>query len=253
MKNQHRRRTYMSISEDSIIENTIHEILPIPTIHTITKPFMLSEGLLYSYPKQEVLRHLRNTFLLAPNLRAFNRNWKEYNGIALSRTASNCCKVILVYVPKLSKTYNAIIQSMTTLCGWVLANETDISNSIKGFVMLQFEPKTENDVTDMVHKQQTIYHECPNSRLQKVKENGLVSKDSTWDNFSHPDRIYFWLKFPKHKLRRTMQGQKNVYGSNTTVLKVNVQGLNNDVKFYFDHRVPDAVYTTYNIPSNLFS
>lgn len=236
-----------------IINEVINEILPISTINTILKPVMIKEGVMYSYPKQQVLRHIRDTFSLAPNLRQFNRNWRNYNGIALSKSASNNCRVILVYVPKTSKVYKAVINSMTNLCGWILANETDISTIIKGYVLLQFEPKSENDVTDEVLKKQVIYHECPNSRIMKIKQMGLVPKDSTWDNFQHKGRIYFWLDFPKHKLNQTMQGNKNVYGSATSILKVNVNTLGGKVKFYFDPRVPNAVYTMQNIPPQALS
>lgn len=236
-----------------MIEKIINEILPITTVNTITKPVIIKEGVMYSYPKQQVLKHIRDTFSLAPNLRQFNRNWRNYNGIALSKTASNNCKVILVYVPKESRVYNAVIQSMTTICGWILANETDISTTLRGYVLLQFETKSENDVTDEVLKRQFIYHECYDSRIEKIRQMGLVPKDSTWDTFQHQGRIYFWLDFPKHKLKQSMQGNKNVYGNTTSILKVNVNALDGKVKFYYDPRVPNAVYTMQNIPPQALS
>lgn len=236
-------------------------------------PQMVDEALLYSYDTSRVIRHLCSTFHLAKGYRKYERKSMDYQGFVESRKTHNHCSVILLCLPdKNKKLLKEITLSMEKSCGWFLARKLD-KVDLDNHEGWQFEKKKDNDATHEVKSHDYIYHLCPKSRLQKILHVGLSPKKTTWEAYKldkeHTlqdkhnqhygwktvDRVYAFLDKPDEEfLEDNNFNEKEINSPDGYILlSIDISKLQSKIKFSFDPRYENAVFTLENIPPSAIS
>lgn len=142
--------------------------------------------------------------------------------------------------------------------GYFLSSRSDyqtIDNMV--FQILQFEPNSElqKDVTEELKNiYQFLLHWTPEYNLDNIMKNGLIPSHKNY-YFQYPDRIYLLLPTNMEKIIKlgkvlcTYNGNKNNNGL-YTLLKINLNNLDNSVRFYMDPNSDIGVYTEQSININ---
>lgn len=145
-----------------------------------------------------------------------------------------------------------IIEKDMSLCGYYLAYEEKNKN---GQVTMQFEPRFQNKINEIVHQKQYIYHLTPTVNVGKIMMYGLTPKTKN-KKFQYPSRVYFFLNKPNKQtcksLIRQFNGFSSMHFNDYTLLKVEVKQVQ-DCNFYYDINAQDCVYTKENIPKQAIS
>jgi hypothetical protein len=216
----------------------------------------LDEGLIVSYPIDKVVRHMMMFFKLSNDLNEYVSNPYNKYGVIVPLKTRNSSDVILLAVRKnTGSVYEQIVSTMENLCGWQLScivNDTPISKAyplwfIESHYVLQFEKRFDNDVSDEVFSRKYIYHVCPSSRLEKIRHIGLTPRNSTWNDFKHNGRIYFYLEKSNLSEVANEFSVKNVNTNGFVLLSINLDFINKDIRFFSDPRQPFGVFTMSNI------
>lgn len=176
---------------------------------------------------------------------------------------------------KVEITYNnhkhigQIVKDLENLLGWYLVGVTgdldepfyadveEIKNDIQynadelakeygeemdDMLILNFLPKYGHqvDVPDFV------YHVTSGKKLEKILKQGLVCKSKSKKSY-HPERIYLGTEINTLKyLYRDIDFDV----SDPVVLKIDLRGIKEKMKFYEDPHFETGIYTTDNIPPN---
>ena len=100
------------------------------------------------------------------------------------------------------------------------------------------------------------YHWTPLYNLQNIIDNGFVPKTEN-KSFDYPPRIYFLNgAAPNDEIMKLGENlcivNKDVENDGSYVLiKIDTEKIPEGVKFYFDPNMPNAMYTTDSIPSDV--
>lgn len=276
-------KTKIKINEEqlkNIIGDVINEILfnSLPKhdpsgnmYHTMLtgKPYIVNEGLIHSYPIDNVIFALANLFDLVDVKNTEEKNKILYfldknqklgnkNGIiTLNKYSQNNTERIEIIINENDFNQNDFDRYLLKY-GWFCSISEKL-NSYQNLIRFIYEKKFDVDVTETVLKNKYIYHICPDIYLNKINRIGLKSKFSSWNTYSNPERIYFFLKELGHDeflkwVYNFIEG-KNFYYNKTdgwALLKINTASLTNNPTFYFDPRMKDGVYTMDTIsPENI--
>lgn len=234
----------------------LFEMLTMDTIRLNGKQYVISEGLIKTYPIKEVVNCLARLFNLTTDVKLLTQimlGQSDYNGLINITQGNNETNEVLVLVPK--SVYNKDnIDKYMNKWGYFCSAVQEKSGVSTKFFLLQYEKKYDIDVTDYVRKTGTLYHIAPNIVVNKIIKNGLVPKNSTWGMFAHEGRVYFFyqplsdLGFESFVSDFGKNKQVRANNDGYSLLKIDVSLLNNNVKFYADPRQSSAVYTLDNIP-----
>lgn len=115
-----------------------------------------------------------------------------------------------------------------------------------------FEPIEQADISDIVFKQDYIYHYTQRNRVNDIMENGLEPRHER-KNYSYPPRIYFSLYENDgfaHMLRRALIEQGENPDKYYSLLKIDTSKLSRNQKFYFDAFAEKCVFTTHSVSKN---
>lgn len=276
-------KTTIKINEKqlrNIVSDVINEILfnSLPKhdpsgnmYHTMLtgKPYIVNEGLIHSYPIDNVIFALTNLFDLSNTkneeekkkiLYFLDKNQKlnNKNGIiTLNKYSQNNTERIEIIVNENDFNQNDFDRYLLKY-GWFcsVSGKLDSYDNLLRFI---YEKKFDVDVTDMVKARKYLYHICPDIYLNKINRVGLKPKISSWNTYSNPERVYFFLKELSHKdflkwVYNFMEGKNFNYNKTDgwAMLKINIDTLTNNPTFYFDPRMKEGVYTTDTIlPENI--
>lgn len=256
-----------------IVEEVLFNTLPKhdPTIDAYWAtlqgtPYIIKEGLIKSYPIENVVHAISEMFNLLNYENKTDKNKElyyldcgesKYSGIiGLSEFSQNKTKRIEIIVRK-NDFNQADFDRYFLKYGWFCS----FSNKMefyKNLIVFIYEKKFDIDVTDAVLEKKYIYHICPNIYLNKINLKGLVPKFSSWNIYYNPERIYFFVDEVSHEQFLKTVGNfnkgKNVYNLNDgwSLLKVDVSSLTNSPSFYLDPRMKNGVYTMDSIsPENI--
>lgn len=232
-----------------------------------SKPYIVKEGLIHSYPMKNVVSALKSLFTLTTAgskeegnriLYFLDKGLHSCNGlISLNKYSENNTERIEIKVNKNDFNQNDFDKYLLKY-GWFCS----ISQRLEGYdnlVRFIYEKKFDVDVTDEVIKNQYLYHICPNIYLNKINTVGLKPKVSSWNAFSNPERVYFFLKELSHEdfvlwAENFSFGKKvnHTLNDGWSLLRVDVSSLTNNPTFYLDPRMRNSVYTTDTIsPENI--
>ena len=127
---------------------------------------------------------------------------------------------------------------------------------------IQYEPRHQNFINDMVQNEEYIYHLTPTNKVEKIIKYGLTPKTNN-KLFKYPERIYFFLhkpseedclclmrQFYKQELVKVKEDKKYVpYNGGYTLLAIDTEQIKT-VNFSYDPNAFDAIFTTDNISPN---
>lgn len=237
-------------------ENDYSQLLLVPLDENTIRN-QLVEGLIISYPLEKVVSYISKSFMLDRNMNNYLSNPYNKYGVIISLKSNNSTDVIMVALRKgINGVYEQIVNSMENLCGWQLScvvNNTPTANGypkwfINSHYILQFEKRIDNDATEDVFSRKNIYHVCPLSKIEKIKHIGLTPRDSTWSDFKHKGRIYFYLNKPNISNISKEFSRKNVVTNGYALLTIDLSLIDKTTQFFYDPRQPGGVITTDNIP-----
>ena len=224
------------------------------------KPYLLKEGLITTYPIKNVIFALKSLFNLYDGNDETEKNkilfflnrgqkYKNYNGlIFLNKYSQNNTERIEIKVNENDFNQNDFDKYLLKY-GWFCGIYEEL-NGYNNLIRLIYEKKFDIDVTEEVLKNKYIYHICPNIYLNRINKSGLKPKYSSWNQYSNPERIYFFMKELTHdkfvlwvnnfNAEKKFNYQKN---DGWSLLKIDTSVLTNNPNFYFDPRMKDGVYT----------
>lgn len=237
-------------------EHDVSQLLLVPLEENSIRN-QLVEGLIVSYPLEKVVSYISKSFMLDRNIDSYLSNPYNKYGVIVSPKSNNSTDVIMIALRKgINGVYEQIVNSMENLCGWQLScivNNTPTANGypkwfINSHYILQFEKRIDNDATEDVFSRKYIYHVCPKSKIEKIKHIGLTPRDSTWEDFKHKGRIYFYLDKPNLSDVSKEFSMKNVVTSGYALLSIDLSQIDKSTQFFYDPRQPGGVITTDNIP-----
>ena len=217
----------------------------------------LVEGLITSYPLEKVVSYVSKSFALDKDMKSYLSVPKNKYGVIIPAKSNNSTDVILIAVRKNANgIYEQLINTMEKLCGWQLSCVVNDTPSAKGYpkwfidyhYVLQFEKRIDNNATEDVFKRKYLYHVCPMSKIERIRHIGLTPRDSTWDEFKHKGRIYFYLNKPNLSNVAKEFSKKNVVTNGYALLCIDLSLIDNSTQFFYDPRQPGGVITTDNIP-----
>lgn len=120
---------------------------------------------------------------------------------------------------------------------------------------MRFEPTYQEDVTENVKEIGSLIHITPTSNVQSIKANGFVPKSEN-DVYNYPERVYFLkgnlnrdrlIKIAKGFRQYKEQFEKQ---SLYTFITIDTTKITEDVRFFADPNMTDAVYTYSTVPSS---
>jgi len=227
------------------------------------KPYALNEGLISTYPIDDVISSISRLFNLYDGddyatknkiLYCLDRGEDcEYDGVIESTRAKNETKRIEIKTNRNSLNQNDFDKYFLKY-GWFCGYSDDLI-AYTNIVRFVYEKKFDIDVTDDIMGKKYIYHICPNIYLSRIDASGLKPKFSSWNTFSNPERVYFFitdisksdfLNWVKHFKR----GKKIHKDNGWSLLRIDTSQLKNKPTFYFDPRMKNGVYTTDTITPN---
>ena len=229
-------------------------------------PYILEEGLIKSYPIKDVISSISGLFDLYEVHDIIERNRvlyeldnsedSEYTGTIECSEGKNNTQIIELKFKE--KSFNqSDFDKYFLKYGWFCSHSEKLFG-YANMVRLAYEKKFDVEVTDAVLKKKYIYHICPNVYLNRINHSGLKPKFSSWNVFSNPERLYFFLTELSHddflKWVRHFRNGKRVRNSNDgwSLLKIDVSELTNNPVFYFDPRMKNGIYTMDSIsPENI--
>ena len=275
--------TVIKINEDKlkkIVKNIVEEILfnTLPkhdasgnmySTMLENKPYLVNEGLISSYPMKNVVFALKSLFNLYDGSNETEKNkilyfldkgqhYLNYNGIIfLNKYSQNNTERIEIKFNENDFNQNDFDKYLLKY-GWFCG----ISGKVPGYENINrliYEKKFDVNVTEEVLKNKYLYHICPNIYLNKINKTGLKPKYSSWNVFSNPERVYFFMKNLSHEdfimWARDFNEQKDInYRLNDgwSLLRIDTSTLTNNPNFYFDPRMENGVYTMDTIsPENI--
>ena len=196
----------------------------------------INEGLIKTYPFDTMMRYVREYF----NIPEFYMHSYEKNGIMC----------VAFDLPKNRSLQERVSKAMN-LCGYFKS----ISMSMDELDRVHYEPKFEEEEREVGD---VIYHITHISNINKIRKNGLCPYHKN-TMFRYPERIYFFTEdAPAEKLRRAAMALDNYHKNEKddkryAILRININRLDDNVRFFKDPNSQYALYTTDNIHPDLIS
>ena len=216
-----------------------YRLIPTPIMydHPLYQPYMVKEAIGDIMEPDEVVRNIRNKYGL-PEIcvRKLEQHHKIY---------------VYVITAVIGQNAKLIEQDMEKL-GYYLGAVGDVME-IEGmkFQILQFEPTSQmqEDITDAVtSKFKTLYHWTPAYNIDEIMSNGLIPFNKS-DRFKYPPRIYL-IEGDSSKEQMESLGRQLCLSNHSdknngeyALLSINIDGLDESVRFYYDPNSAIGIYT----------
>jgi hypothetical protein len=211
-----------------------HEFLKILIKEEIERK-LLYEGLIFSYSPD----------IIIDNLRKIGFKDVIYNGKTIN--------INFILSEKNKDVYEKLNNFLYNVCGWfhgasladgmLTKDKLDFFKHNRGNVILQYEPKFDVEVSEIPND---LFHLTTCDKLDKVLKSGLTPRTSI-EYFSFENRIYLsknkesLLDFAKQK---SLINKKRCF----IILKINLNGFTDRIRFFIDPNFNGGIYTLENIP-----
>lgn len=219
-------------------------------------PITINEGLIKTYDTNPVFNAICDSFHLRKNgkergISLLNIIGKEYVyiGDAYIKKVENEEENIVIILDYNESFIKNIEQRMNKY-GWVLFrsdkghdNRTEFSFEKKFPFCLQTK-----HLTRFIDK---LYHITSKKLETKISQQGLIPKVSKSPGFKNEPRIYLWTNkyYAIDEYENNINSIINAKGiSEKVFLEIDLNKLNTEHNFYFDGRMPNAVYSKEPIP-----
>lgn len=121
------------------------------------------------------------------------------------------------------------------------------------FSLLFFEPLKQANVSNVVFKQDYIYHYTQKSRVNDILKNGLEPRHER-EEYMYPNRIYFSL-FEDDDLAINLRNSLTRNGKSAdktySLLRIDARKISRNTQFYFDAFTENCVFTVDGITNNV--
>ena len=160
---------------------------------------------------------------------------------------NNGVKCIAIDLPK-NEEFQKRVDKAMNLCGYFIS----LRISMDELDRIHYEPKFEEEEEDIGN---VLYHITSSSNVEKIRSIGLCPYHKN-EFFKYPSRIYFFKGDTSKETLETAAKALDKYLRNKDrknsycVLKIDVNKLPDEVKFYIDPNMDGGVYTVNNIPPN---
>lgn len=217
----------------------------------------LMEGYYSTFPIEKVINYISNRYNLTTN--KYNVSLDRYNGLLRKENGDNNEELIAVFLPNNRYDKEKFCSDMS-MCGYYLSHIQPYFN----FDTLYFEKRHQDKISDIAEKYEYIYHVSPLKYEKKILINGLIPKTLSKLGF-HPERIYFTtnvnyceaiayelqqVAIEKYNKETDVNKKKKLEfdAKNKEYVVFRVKTANiQDVNFFFDPNMQEAIYTNENI------
>ena len=206
-------------------------------------PFLIEEGLIKSYPADSVMSFISKAFnfkyMDEKNLEDLFGKGHEYHGrIYKENDTQNSCERIIIETGGDFNDQEKLDFYMEKY-GWFLARIDDN--------VLTYEKKFDEYATVfqlLAHGVGFLYHVSSYENAENIMRKGLKSKSRTNKNgYMHGERVYLFLNEPTKEDLIVSFPSKDY-----AVFTVDLNGVSETNRLYFDPRVRNALYTYEPIP-----
>lgn len=193
----------------------------------------INEGLIKTYPFDTMMRYVREYF----NIPDFYMHKYVNNGV-------DC---VAFDLPK-NLTFQKRVDKAMNLCGYFESTRASMDDLDR----VHYEPKFEEEEREIGN---ILYHITHNSNKDKILRIGLCPRHKN-NRFNYPSRIYcFREDTPRDVIERAAMAlshyaTRDFIDGIYSVLKIDVNCLPNNVKFFVDPNHEYGLYTLNNIPPN---
>jgi hypothetical protein len=196
----------------------------------------LLEGILRTYKPEKIVGFLE----------------KRYGDAAIVQIieGENGEKIFLIKTGDIDSNQEVIDRDMA-LCGYFPSYVEKRKNERT----IQYEPRHQNKVNELVNDEEYIYHLTPSNKVEKILRNGLCPKTNN-KKFNYPGRVYFFLHEPEKEdclllmkqfyLEDVKNKNKAVYKGPYTLLRIDTEQIKG-IDFSYDPNVYECIYTYDNI------
>ena len=213
------------------------------TLPDTVKRNPLMEGYYRTYPPEKVKSFLEKRY-----------RGGNFNIFLLDAMNNERC--FCVRFPDNDENQEMIDQDMR-LCGYFPSYIEKIGDKRE----VQYEPRRQNQINDIVQDEEYIYHLTQANKVQKILNIGLTPKTNN-KKFVYPDRIYFFLHEPEYdecvsfarqfyasdmiQVGLGKKKREDVYDGTYTLLRIDTEKVKY-VDFSYDPNGDECIYTYDNI------
>lgn len=165
---------------------------------------------------------------------------------------------IYVYILITPNNADLIISEMNSK-GYFVGHISKLFYIDRFYLQIQFEPKDQLDVTDIIkNENRELFHWTPSYHYIDIVKDGLVPRHENKE-FYYPQRIYLMeaktTEDEKDSLGRSLCYVNTDKRNNGEyfLLKVDLNNLDETIRFYYDCNSSVGVFTKHSIPNNHIS
>ena len=97
---------------------------------------------------------------------------------------------VAIIIPNIDENIDMMVDDMSTM-GYYVGFMNDMSYQGFPYVLLRFEPRFPNDITNQVRNMGVIYHLSPKYNFESIKKHGFIPQCKN-SEFKYPPRVYFF-------------------------------------------------------------
>lgn len=97
---------------------------------------------------------------------------------------------IAIIIPHVDDNIEMVLKDMDDL-GYYESFRNEMSEQGFPYVLIRFEPRFPDDITNQVRNMGVIYHLSPKYNLDSIKENGFIPQSKN-SEYNFPPRVYFF-------------------------------------------------------------
>ncbi len=212
------------------------------------KPLLIKEGLIMTYPTDNVVSILSSLYGLKINNKTnlLGRNEEKNENGNINVVKLNGEEDTIIITLKNNSLFNDI-NAHCLKYGWVnYRTDEENKNKIYYFEKRFGDRFTANALKNMCKK---IYHITSSTLKNKILKQGLVPKESKTHGFKNEPRIYFRIDLPSKEQAYSLNLMKFNLAP-PIVFEIDVEKLDKSHAFFFDSRWQNSIFTFEPIPVN---
>lgn len=229
-------------------------------IHPNGPTAILKEGLIHTYPIDDVIKVMSRIFDLKNVNKDEMRNiyWQIKTNTLNNQCNGYICKnplnsEVLTFIVGNGGYNKGVLDSYLNKYGYFLSNETSWD---KEWVRYQYEKKFDTDITDLVKRHKYIYHICPDYLKTKILKQGITPHIGKFKGYNNDYRCYFFIEdlgtIGFSQWANDFRFQNDIETDTYLLIKIDVDKISQDIKFYVDPRMENGTYTLQGISPDAF-
>ena len=219
-------------------------LTPFPVINgdPLYDPNIIKETVGDEYPPDEVIKRIMNKYHLPKSLfQKIENHHKIFIYTIISVVGDN---------------EQMIIDDMEQMGYFMSLKGNPIETNGMTYRIMQFEPMSQiqEDITDLLKfKNKVLYHWTGEYNLEGILRNGLIPSHKN-DYYSYPPRTYLiegdYNRDTVYKLGQWLyfQNKNPNNNGNYILLEINLENLDENIRFFYDPNTEVGVYTEQTIP-----